>query len=95
MGDESQIAEQEESIVGSLYELARHIALITGAFLLIFGIAISMHWLIIGLLYIGLIENGSVLYWGLIGAKHVILLADMAILVYLIYKYSMRTARKI
>ena len=94
MADEGAVA-RHESIVNILWEFARHIVLVTGAFLIIFAVAIGLDQLVRALKHIDLIETGTPLEWALIGAKYSLLAADLALLGVLLVKYGLRAARKL
>jgi len=68
--------------------------LVTGAFLIVFAVAIGLDLLVRALKHIDLIEKGTPLEWSLIGAKYSLLAADLALLGVLLVKYGWRAARK-
>jgi hypothetical protein len=84
-----------ESIVRTLWELVSHIILVTAAFLVILIFAIALDQLLHWLHSIGLLEKGTPLEWGLIGAKYALFSMDIALLGVLLCKYGWRAARKL
>lgn len=85
-------ASPEESAADALWELVRHLFLITAAFLAIFSFAIGINELVkLGISY-KVIEEGTFLYWTLVSAKGAILLADLYLLAVLTYKYVQRAS---
>lgn len=92
--DTEQLVEQKESIIVTLWELTRHILLVTGAFLIIFSVAIGLELLVRALIKINWIQAGTFLEWSLLGAKYALLTADLCLLAVLLGKYSWRAAKK-
>ncbi len=88
------IGETTASAAGAFVELVKHIVLITGAFLIIFAVAIGLDQLIQFLLRHQIVKEATPLEWALLGAKYAILVTDLALLGVLLYKFGRRAVAK-
>lgn len=78
----------------TLIELAKHILLTTLAFLMIFGVAIGLDWLIRVLEEHGYVKSQTPILWALYGAKYIILAADSTLLIVLVIKLTWREIQR-
>jgi hypothetical protein len=77
----------------ALWGLAKHSAYLTGAFLVIFMLAIALDWFVRLVVHFGLMSKDSPIGHTVVAAKFVLLAADLYVFVRLVLKSVVRAVR--